>query len=106
MTIDEIYELVAANIYGSINTDTWEKALLNIRGGDTEIGMDGFYISSNKKIYLEVQDFDMDVDYALMELHRITTEGGSNLWNYAVFTLLPTGDFNIEFIWKEEFANN
>ena len=64
MTIDEIYELVFSNIKKTINTDTWEKAVLNVEGGDNEIGMEGHFFSNNTKHYLQVQDFDMDVGFA------------------------------------------
>ena len=106
MTIDEIFELIGSNICNCIKTDSWEKAVLNIQGGDNEIGFDGFYIVNNNKYDLAVQNFDMDVDFALMDLHKITTEGGSNEWNYAVFTLLPTGEFNIDFCMKDGLNEN
>lgn len=102
MTVDEIYKLVALNIFNSIKTSTWEKAVLNIHGGDNEMGYEGFYLSNNTNYSLEVNDFDLDVDFALMDLHVITTQEGSNLWNQAIFTLWPSGEFNIDFCWNEE----
>lgn len=40
-----------------------------------------------------------------MELHEITTEGGNNRWNRAVFTLTPNGVFDMEFIWDQDLHN-
>ncbi len=97
MTVDEIYELVAMNIYNSIGTDEWEKAVLNIHGDDTTMNITGFYIANGENHNLAVNKFDMDVEFALMELHEITTENDSNQWNKADFTLLPDGSFDIEF---------
>lgn len=97
MTVDEIYELVATNIYENIDTDEWEKAVLNIHGDDTAMGIDGFYISNGDSHNLAVNKFDVEVEFALMELHEITTEDGSNQWNKAVFTLMPDGEFNLDF---------
>lgn len=105
MTVDEIYEIVAINIANNIEVDTWEKALLFIHGGDNSMGIDGMYISDNKEYNINVHNFDEDVEFALMELHEITTEGGGNTWNYAVFTLWPSGEFNIDFSWDEEYAD-
>jgi len=97
MTVDEIYELVAMNIYNNIETNSWEKAILNIHGSNTAMGFDGYYCDNGKETALNVHNFDLDVEFALMELHEITTEGNSNQWNVAVFTLLPDGSFNIDF---------
>ncbi|MCL1670015.1 hypothetical protein M2T82_18285 [Elizabethkingia ursingii] len=54
---------------------------------------------------MDVHNFDADVDFAIMELHEITTEGGNNKWNKAIFTLTPDGDFDMEFIWDQELQN-
>ena len=33
------------------------------------------------------------------------TENDSNKWNRAVFNLMPTGEFNIDFSWGQELAD-
>jgi hypothetical protein len=70
---------------------------LEIRGDDTSMGLTGYYFSRGIQIQLNVLNFDVDVEFALMELHEITTEGGSNPWNIAEFTLYPDGRINIDF---------
>lgn len=105
MTVDEIYELTANNIVNNINAKSWEKAILNIHGSDTAMGIDGAFFSEGKEYPLEVCNFDVDVEFALMELHEITTEDGENQWNCAVFTIFPSGEFNIDFSWDDEIAS-
>ena len=97
MTVDEIFELVANNIYSSIETDNWDKAVLNISGDDTSMALSGYSYLCGHQIQLDVRNFDLDVEFALMELHEITTEGGGNPWNTAEFTLYPDGRFNVDF---------
>ncbi|MEK3916192.1 hypothetical protein [Paenibacillus sp. FSL H7-0331] len=39
------------------------------------------------------------------ELHEITTEGGNNKWNKAVFSVQPDGAFDMKFIWDQELQD-
>ncbi|EPF2929534.1 immunity protein YezG family protein [Vibrio navarrensis] len=39
------------------------------------------------------------------ELHKITTENPNNKWNRAIFTLEPSGSFNIDFEWDQALAD-
>ena len=96
-TVDEIYNLVATNIANSIDSDNWEKAVLHIHGGGTSIGIDGYYIENGERLWLQVRSFDVSVYFSLKDLHKITTQGSSNPWNEAVFTLFPDGKFQIDF---------
>ncbi|OPB95408.1 hypothetical protein [Elizabethkingia occulta] len=106
MTVGEIYLLIAKNIASSIQSEDWKKATLNIQGDDTYVDTTGEYLDSNNVAQLlDVHNFDTDVDFAIMELHEITTEGGNNKWNKAIFTLTPNGDFDMEFIWDQELQN-
>ena len=61
--------------------------------------------SEDKVFDLYVQNFDPEVDFAIMELHKITTEGGKNKWNRAVFSVQPDGAFDMEFIWDQELQD-
>lgn len=103
MTVDEIYELVANNIYANINVDNWEKAVLNIQGNNDAMGIDGYYIVNGDKVPLDVSQFEDEVEFALMDLHEITTEGEENIWNCAEFTLAPNGEFNIDLNWDADW---
>ena len=102
MTVDEIYELIANNIYANISVEDWEKAILNIQGDNDAMGINGYYIVSGNNLPLDVDKFDNEVEFALMELHQITTEGDENIWNCADFTLMPNGEFSIDLNWDSE----
>ncbi|AQW99499.1 hypothetical protein M2T70_11525 [Elizabethkingia anophelis] len=106
MSVDEIYLIIAQNIANSIQSEDWNKATLNIQGDDSYVDTTGEYLDSNDVAQsLDVHNFDADVDFAIMELHEITTEGGNNKWNKAIFTLTPDGGFDMEFIWDQELQN-
>ena len=62
----------------------------------------GEYKNGSEVSFFEVYDDAYD-DFE--ELHDITTEGGSNQWNRAIFTLYPTGKFNIDFEWNQTLAD-
>lgn len=83
-----------------------EQSYSKYSGDDTYVDTTGEYLDSNDVAQsLDVHNFDADVDFAIMELHEITTEGGNNKWNKAIFTLTPDGGFDMEFIWGQELQN-
>jgi hypothetical protein len=105
MTVDKIYEAIGNNINTVIKED-WQKAILNIEvlGGMTS--NTGTYINDqNHEKQIDVEEFDFQLTFDLIELHEITTEGGNNKWNRAVFTLFSTGKFDMEFIWDQELQD-
>ncbi|MCX2429261.1 MULTISPECIES: immunity protein YezG family protein [unclassified Pedobacter] len=102
MTVDEIYEAIAKEILNVINDD-WDKACLEFEFvGEGVVGYTGDYVNDNNKKDIEVENIDDDVTDWLSQLHEITTEGGNNKWNRAIFTLFSTGKFDMEFIWDQE----
>jgi hypothetical protein len=102
MTIDKIYEGIAQEINNAIR-DNWEKAVLNIEfEGEGVVGYNGDYEINAEKKDLDVFEISYEISDWITELHEITTEGGNNKWNRAIFTLFPKGKFDMEFIWDEE----
>jgi len=102
MKVDEIYEAIASNINTVIKED-WQKAILNIEvlGGMTTNS--GTYITNlEEQKQIDVEEFDFQLTFDLIELHAITTEGGNNKWNRSIFTLFSSGKFDMEFIWDQE----
>jgi len=80
-----------------------EKVILNIEfEGEGVVGYNGDYEINAEKKDLDVFEISRYILNWIRKLHQITTEGGSNKWNRAIFTLLPTGKFDMEFIWDEE----
>ncbi len=103
MTVDEIYEMIGQNVYNAIPVDEWEKAEVLFRGDNHAIHTEGVYYSKGEKRALDVHEFDVAIEFALMRLHKkMMPADKSNPWNRAVFTLLPSGEFNMEFSLVEE----
>ncbi|WP_404812187.1 hypothetical protein ACIRNY_12130 [Capnocytophaga canimorsus] len=100
-TIEEIYQSLASNINNAIEED-WSKAVVNIETVGEMASFKGFYLNKdNLQNQIEVDDFDFDLLFDILDLHKITTEGGNNQWNKAIFTLFPNGNFDMEFIWDQ-----
>jgi hypothetical protein len=101
-TIDEIYLGIAQAIVDSIE-GKWDVAKVEVEYIVNTAEFDCVYVDANSKA-----EKDFDVGYQMYkdfkELHGITTEGGSNPWNRASFTLNPDGEFSIDFKWDEELA--
>jgi len=102
MTIDEIYESIAQEINNAIK-DNWARAVLNIEfEGEGVVGYNGDYEDKGEKKSISVRQISKEIRHWIRELEEITTEGGNNKWNLAIFTLFPTGKFDMEFIWNQE----
>lgn len=103
MNIDDIYLSIAKNIVSSIESN-WELAQINFEyyGSAAEYHGRFYQVGSD-----EAQNFKVGYStYKLFKkLHGITTENDSNKWNRAVFNLKPTGEFNIDFSWDQELAD-
>lgn len=102
-TVDEIYKSIAQGIADNLS-DSWERAWIHTHVVEDAAGVDGEYTRPGEKDvhYFEVDDQALD-DFE--ELHEITTEGGSNPWNRAKFTLEPSGRFSIDFEWDQQLED-
>jgi hypothetical protein len=101
MTVNEIYERIAQNLHNAIDSPNWEKAVLNIEF-EGVVGYNGDYEDKAEKKSISVRQISREIRHWIRELQEITTEGGNNKWNRAIFTLFPTGKFDMEFIWDQE----
>jgi hypothetical protein len=101
-TVDDIYLAIATNIASAVKED-WASAAVNFEVLDGMVGYDGSYVSgSGQEEQIDVEEFDFQLTLDLLELHGITTAGGNNRWNRAVFKLEPQGKFDMQFIWDQE----
>ena len=101
-TTDEIYQAIAGNIKAVI-PEEWVSAELNIETIGTMVSFIGEYMNANKeKKQINVDEFDFQLTFDILELHRITADE-SNKWNKATVHLTPEGKFNMEFIWDQQF---
>jgi len=99
--IEEIYKSLAIGIIANINSK-WDKAHLYTEFFEDAAEFKGEYTLDNKTNFFEVSDQAFD-DFD--ELYQITTEDSDNKWNRAIYSLEPTGKFNIEFEWDQELAD-
>lgn len=101
MKIEEIYQVIAQSIVDSIDAD-WEKSILRITYTGSSIEYNLGYWDNNP---IE-KDSDYNGGYEIMtkieELHKITIDGGNNIWNRIEFKLTSDGEMNLEFIWDQE----
>jgi hypothetical protein len=106
MTVDEIYLNIGQVIFNTIDESNWTNAKLNTEiVGDGVVGYTGDYQMDTKTVDLSIRKIPRDISTWLKGLHSITTAGGSNRWNRAVFTLQPQGKFDMEFIWDQELED-
>lgn len=104
MTVDEIYLKIANNIVDTIKSQ-WCVAIMTCEYDDGAAHFKCVYKEDNDSDV----DYDFDVSYetfkAIERLHKITTEGGENAWNRVIFTLYPTGKFDVNFEWDQAYAD-
>jgi len=104
-TVDKIYESIVTNISTVINGE-WVKAKLDIEVIGEMVSFTGNYLNNkNETKQIDVDEFDFQLTFDVLELHKITTEGGNNKWNRAVFSVQPAGAFDMEFIWDQELQD-
>jgi len=105
MTVDEIY-LMLANLLNDAIEEDFQFANIYIDRLDKYVASEGHYTNlHNEQIKIEELGFRFANAMAIHELHSITTEGGHNRWNKLKFTLYPTGKFEMEFIWDQEYQD-
>jgi len=104
-TVDKIYESIVTNIC-TVTNGEWVKAKLDIEVIGEMVSFTGNYLNNkNETKQIDVDEFDFQLTFDVLELHKITTEGGNNKWNRAVFSVQPDGAFDMEFIWDQELQD-
>ncbi|MFH4666917.1 immunity protein YezG family protein [Vibrio cidicii] len=102
--VEDIYFGIAKKIVEKIDDD-WVQAELKAEIYGNAAKFRGTY---NSSLAQEQQKF-FKVHHELFdlfeELHKITTENPNNKWNRAIFTLEPSGNFNIDFEWDQALAD-
>jgi hypothetical protein len=103
--VASIYQEIAQAIYDSINED-WERAymLIERQEGMISFGVGRYTDDSDflKPFTVDQELLELDIVSQIEELHAITTAGGNNRWNFLWFALLPSGAFEIKFIWNQD----
>lgn len=101
-SVDEIYMAIANHCIEQID-DKWSAIRIETEFFETAAEFDIYYVNEfDEKI-------DLSAGYKLFklykELYAITTVNKNNKWNRSVFTLEPTGKFNIDFEWDPLLAD-
>jgi len=105
-TVDEIYKSIALNMADNL-LDDWNEAYIDAeRDADDAIELGGGFSTNDTQFTsFKFRNFDRRIIRDFHDLHKITTEGDSNQWNRAKFTLFPDGNFTIDFKWDQELAD-
>ena len=102
-TIDEIYHAIVDNIKAVIGEE-WVSAELNIETVGSMVSFTGEYAGPTmEKKQINVDEFDFQLTFDILELHRITTADESNKWNKATVHLTSAGKFSMEFLWDQRY---
>ncbi|WP_161787483.1 immunity protein YezG family protein [Endozoicomonas numazuensis] len=101
MTIDDVYAGIGQQIADAISDD-WSEAWLFVEFFEDAANFKGEYNSNSERKFFKV---GYKAYKSFKKLYEITTEGESNRWNRAKFTLYPTGKFNINFEWDQDLAD-
>ena len=103
-SVNEIYILLGSSIIDN-SPKHWSKAILTLEVQPKYSSYNGVFETPNRIQDVSVFDFPIEIGEAIISLHRITTNGGHNKRNKAKFTVTPDKQFEIEFIWDEEWQN-
>jgi len=104
-TVDEIYQFIADNI-NTVIKENWKSAELNVEAIGQMVSNTGTYINSTgESKQIDVDEFDFQLTFDLLELQQITTKKDNNKWNRATFTLTPDGKFDMEFKWDQQLQD-
>ncbi|ODS10613.1 hypothetical protein [Vibrio scophthalmi] len=102
--IDTLYLSIARNIINNTSS-SWDSAEINAEVFDGTVKLKGGYHCNNIFTTFKFRHFDRKIISDFESIHLITTENLDNNWNRAKFTLEPSGDFNMEFEWDQELAD-
>ncbi len=100
-TINELYLEIAQRVVDVIDED-WKVATIDFQ----YLGNAGMYYGR----YISGSDLEKDFKvgyktYRMFKLIRsIMIENGSNQWNRAKLTLIPSGKFDMEFEWDQSLV--
>ena len=102
MSVEEIYANIGQSIKNAVQNDqcSYARLHINIEGAGV-VGYTGDYQIGEATHDMSVRNMPREIRTWLRDLHAITTEGGNNRWNQAVFTLAADGKFDMKFIWNQ-----
>ena len=105
MDLSDIYQQIAHKIKTIIKED-WSEATLEVERADGSIEFIGKY-STPLNAKKTNQAFSVDYSFYKLfkQLHQITSTNLKNNWNRAKYTLYSDGNFEIDFEWDQDLAD-
>lgn len=102
-SVAEIYNRIGQRIVDSIENE-WVEAKLYIEFiGSVKSSLEYITGNADTKTSFLVDSFKNMKD--IKDLNTIMTENGNNKWNKAIFSIIPSGKFNMEFIWDQDLQD-
>ncbi|MDJ0367507.1 hypothetical protein QMK33_20345 [Hymenobacter sp. H14-R3] len=100
------YQTIAQAMADNI-PEEWDKAYMLIGRQDGVISNSGNGKYADDSDLLKVfsirdKQLKYQVTDAVTDIYRITTEGGHNRWNFLWFALLPSGAYELDFLWHQD----
>lgn len=107
MNDTEIYQMIADRILAGINIsdEAWKESVANIKRQEGMVSFTGYYIKEDGTEKSLESPFSFFDGLAIHELHSIITSDGRSRWNTLKFRLFPTGKFELDFIWDQEYQD-
>lgn len=101
-----VYQKLAQAIANNIEED-WARAYMLIRKQGRQISHLGSGTYADDSAYLKPflirnEETVFELADSLDDLHAVTTAGGHTRWNFLWFALLPSGAYEVEFIWNQD----
>lgn len=98
----EVFENIASHIYNSQINGNWDYAVLKFILIDNSVEFNlNFYTNKSAQSTKLINAFDCSTKvhqlYDLTVTHPLEHQN----WNRAIFTLYPSDEFEIEYIWDE-----
>lgn len=104
MTADEIYLALGQSIVDVIE-EPWKEAVMIIKRVYKAAKFEGEYITEDgRKEGINMWEYNFD-STMIHRLHEIITSDGISRWNKLVFKILPTGKFELDFIWDQAYQD-
>lgn len=105
MKIEDVYQLITDRVIQGMTAVNWSKAVADIERVKGMVSFKGEYLTESGEQKSLESPFGFFDAQAIHELHTITTENGKSRWNKLKFTLFPTGKFELNFIWDQEYQD-
>ena len=102
--MNKVYQSISQNILNNVKNG-WTSACINAEVLDGVVKLNGGYERDSFFTSFKFRQFDRRIINDFQTLHTITTEDSENKWNRALFSLEPTGKFNIEFEWDQDLSD-